>query len=236
MEIKLNKNIARKVLEVVDHGLVNGVGEPIPGKMCIEAAVCFALGLPHGDNPPCVGGAVRSFKISLNDQKWPTDKDRTKGMRKLAIAQLGSNEIDQDKFTEVLGFNCITRVLPVIVENALKEDKDNDFCKRQNKELEPLIAKLRKEKDFKTAKELSKEVWNIYAYASTSTSAYVYAYASASASAYASAYAYASASASAYAEKNRKFHLKVLNLIAECGLDALKEMKSPGVKWLSLCD
>ena len=78
MTIKLTKDIARKVLSTVDKGLVNGLGVREEGKMCIEAAVCFALGLPHGDNPPCVGSAVRSFKISLNDQKWPTDKDRTK--------------------------------------------------------------------------------------------------------------------------------------------------------------
>ena len=95
MEVTINKELAKKVLNVVDKGLVNGMGEAVPGKMCVEAAVCYALGLPHSDNPPCVGQNVRSFKISLNDQKWPTDKDRTKGMRKLAIAQLGSDEIDQ---------------------------------------------------------------------------------------------------------------------------------------------
>src|ERR1051326_3385041 len=81
------KDIARKVLEIVDHGLTNGKGEPIPGKMCVEAAVCFALGLPHGDNPPCVGEAVRSFKIALNDCEWTSDTARAKGLRKIAVAQ-----------------------------------------------------------------------------------------------------------------------------------------------------
>lgn len=81
--------IARKVLETVDAGLVKGLGLPIPGKMCVEAAVNYAFGLPHGDSPSCVGAAVRAFKIRLNDSAWPTDKDRTEGMRKLAIAQLG---------------------------------------------------------------------------------------------------------------------------------------------------
>src|SRR4051812_17912065 len=98
--ITINKVLARKVLKVVDAGLVGGLGVQEEGKMCIEAAVCFALGLPHGDNPPCVGENVRDFKISLNDCKWPSDRARTKGMRKLAIAQLGSNEISQSKFLE----------------------------------------------------------------------------------------------------------------------------------------
>lgn len=101
MEITLNRKIAKKVLEIVDKGLVNGLGVREPGKMCIEAAVCYALGLPHGDNPP--------FTLPL----------------------------------------LLTLPLPL--------------------------------------------------------------------------------------KKNKKFYLKVLNLIAGCGLDALIEMKSPGCKWLSLC-
>ncbi len=256
MEITINEEVAKKVLKIVDKGLVNGLGEAIPGKMCVEAAVCYAMGLPHGDNPPCVGTAVRSFKITLNDQKWPTDKNRTKGMRQLAIAQLGSNEINQEKFVEVLGFNCLTRVLPMIIKNAIEEDKDNEFVKKNVKmdELRAALSELETAKNLKTAKAAGRKVRDIYsayayAYDYSSASAYAYAYASAYASAYAYssayayAYAYSSASASAYAyasasasaEKNQKFHLKVLNLIAECGLDALKELKSPGVQWLGLC-
>ena len=46
---------ARRVLEIVDAGLIKGLGVAEPGKMCVEAAICYALGLPHGDNPGCVG-------------------------------------------------------------------------------------------------------------------------------------------------------------------------------------
>jgi hypothetical protein len=53
--MELSEAIAAKVLNAVDAGLVCGMGIQEPGKMCVEAAVCFALGLPHGDNPPCVG-------------------------------------------------------------------------------------------------------------------------------------------------------------------------------------
>ncbi len=257
MEIKLTKEVARKVLKVVDAGLVSGLGVAEPGKMCVEAAVCFALGLPHDDNPPCVGNSVRNFKISLNDCKWSSDKARTKGMRKLAIAQLGSNEIDQTKFLELVGFECITKILPVIIENALKEDKDNKFVKDRDDagKLKPLLAELKKVKTYKGAGKLAGKIWDVYAsayayaYASASAYAYAYAYASASAYAYASAsayayayaYAYASASASAYAsayayaKKNPTFSDKILNMTAEAGLNALKKLKSPGVKWLDLC-
>lgn len=50
-EVKLSKDVARKVLATVDAGLVSGLGKPIPGKMCVEAAVNYALGRPHGDDP-----------------------------------------------------------------------------------------------------------------------------------------------------------------------------------------
>lgn len=48
--MRITRKIAVRVLEVVDAGLVSGVGSPEPGKMCVEAAVCYALGLPHGDS------------------------------------------------------------------------------------------------------------------------------------------------------------------------------------------
>jgi len=61
--MKITKATARRVLEVVDAGLVKGLGRPIPGYMCVEAAVCYAMGLPHSDEPACVSPALRSLKI-----------------------------------------------------------------------------------------------------------------------------------------------------------------------------
>src|SRR5262249_36589829 len=86
-------------LTVVDAGLVSGVGQPIPGKMCVEAAVCFALGLPHGDEPACVSSALRALKIRLNDSGWSSPQARAKGLRRLAVAQLGSaGHLDAKEF------------------------------------------------------------------------------------------------------------------------------------------
>ena len=72
--IHLTEDVARKVLETVDVGLVSGVGNPVAGEMCVEAAVCFALGEPHGDRPTCVGEAVRAYKIRINDAGWSSDE------------------------------------------------------------------------------------------------------------------------------------------------------------------
>ena len=65
--IEITKEIAVKVLQVVDAGLTGGLGKPVPGQMCVEAAVSYALDLPHGDEPACVASALRSLKIKLND-------------------------------------------------------------------------------------------------------------------------------------------------------------------------
>ena len=205
MKTQINKKIARKVLEVVDKGLVKGLGNPEPGKMCVEAAVNYAMGLPHGDSPQCVGRSVRDFKIALNDSYWSSDKARTEGLRKLAIAQLGSDTLNQDDFTEKLGYRCMTTVLPLIVGNALKEDAENEFVKKNvdSKQLEIVVSQLEKAKTFEEAKTLVRQIRNIY---------------------------------SAYALKNPRFTDKILNLIAQAGLDTLIEMKSPGIKWLDICE
>ena len=91
-EMQINEQIAAKVLETVRHGLVSGLGIQEPGKMCVEAAVCYALGMPHGDEPTCVSPSVRRFKIVMNDSLWSSPAARSKGLERLALAQLGSNK------------------------------------------------------------------------------------------------------------------------------------------------
>ena len=83
---KITKTLAKKVRKIVDAGLVLGPGTPEPGKMCVEAAVCYALGEPHSDRPTCVHPAVRSFNITLNDAVWSSPQARAQGMRRAAVA------------------------------------------------------------------------------------------------------------------------------------------------------
>ena len=74
--MEITESLASRVLEVVNAGLVYGLGSPEPGRMCVEAAVCFAMGLPHSDTPTCVGPAVRALKIRLNDARWSSNEAR----------------------------------------------------------------------------------------------------------------------------------------------------------------
>ena len=110
---------AEKVLGVVDAGLVSGLGVAEPGKMCVEAAICYALGLPHGDDPGCVEPAVRAFKIALNDKRWSSKTARAKGLRGLAVAQLGSKGvIDGREFARRLAEQTIRQVVPIALRAA----------------------------------------------------------------------------------------------------------------------
>src|SRR5690606_9943883 len=121
----------RRVLSVVDQGLRSGLGKPIPGQMCVQAAVCFALGLPHGDDPNCVDPPLRLFVITHNDSPWSSPAARAEGMRKLAVAQLGSlGKLDSTKFVQNLAEQTIRRLLPPV----LRQIGLNDAAERCERE------------------------------------------------------------------------------------------------------
>ena len=120
--IDITEELARKCLTVVDAGLVSGLGVPELGKMCVEAAINYALGSPHGDQPKCgakdvVAQTLRRLKIRLNDAKWSSDQARTKGLRRLALAQLGSaGVLDEVEFAK----RVVTLAIRVSVPEALR--------------------------------------------------------------------------------------------------------------------
>lgn len=116
--MRITKTTARKVLEVVDQGLVKGLGLPKPGAMCVEAAVCYALGLPHSDQPLCVSPALRGPKIILNDAPWSSNEARTAGLRKLALLQLGTNvDFDEKLFSQRVALFTINVTLADLFES-----------------------------------------------------------------------------------------------------------------------
>lgn len=117
--MEITREIATTVRDVVAAGLVRGVGEPIPGKMCVEAAVCFALGLPHGDDPGCVSPSLRRLKIKFNDSPWSSNQARAAGLRRLAITQLGSlGMLDDREFVRRVVEMTIRKSVPAALRSA----------------------------------------------------------------------------------------------------------------------
>ena len=118
MALEITEPLIRKLLATVDAGLTAGVGVPEPGKMCVEAAIAFALGEPHSDGPTCVHPVVRAGKIALNDCAWSSDLARAQGLRRVAIAQLGSTKIDYVKYVTLLAQYTHDEIVPLAAESA----------------------------------------------------------------------------------------------------------------------
>lgn len=213
--------IARKVLTTVNAGLVSGLGRPVPGQMCVEAAVCYAMDLPHSDRPTCVGDAVRRFKIKLNDARWSSNAARTDGLRKLAIAQLGSETIDQKAFARIVAEQTIRKIVPFTLRKLALRD-----MKRSN-DLEAAALRCEQEGTGAAARN-ARAVADAVAYAVAAYAAAAAYAAYAAAAAYA-AYAAVAAGADATADE-------VLRISCHIGLDALIELKSPGCEFLYLVD
>jgi hypothetical protein len=253
---QMNIEIVTKVLETVDAGLVKGVGNPKPGEMCVEAAVCFAMGLPHGDEPTCVSRALRAIKIRLNDSNWSSNNARAKGLRRLAVAQLGSaNVLDDKEFTK--------RVVDLAIRKSVLEALRSaaSICKDAHKQTAMLDAAKRCEiegtreacLEAKNAADAAYAANAAAAYAAADAAAYADAAdaadAAADAAAYANAAAYAAyaadaanaaanaadaAYAAAYADAADAARDKSLADFCESVVQILIDMNAPGCQWLYL--
>ena len=224
---EITEEIARKVLTVVDAGLVNGVGNPIPGQMCVEAAVCYALGLPHGDDPKCVAPSLRSLKIRLNDSRWSSNEARAKGLRRLALAQLGSRDhLDDKEFARRVAELAIRKSVPEALRAAASIHKDPKHVAA----LRAAAAECEREPTRANALAARKAADAAYADADA-------AYADADAADADAAYAYAAAAYAAYAAAADAYARdKSLAAFAEGVVQILIEMNAPGVEWLPLTE
>ena len=232
---EINREVAKKVLETVDRGLSCGLGEPVPGQMCVEAAVCYALGLPHSDDPKCVGYAVRQFKICLNDKSWSSPEARAKGLRRVAIAQLGSDSIDQRAFVEEVVLQTVRQILPIVLRAA------GSMIPGHKEALELVSVSCESITAFSQAREIALKAKSA-AYAAYAAYAAAYAadadadaaaYAADAAAAAAAAYA---AAADADADDRKEKRDSILSIAAEIAVQALIKLGSKGCEWLDLCE
>jgi hypothetical protein len=255
----ITREIAEIVRDTVDAGLVKGVGVAEPGKMCVEAAVCYALGLPHGDDPGCVSSALRRLKIRLNDSNWSSDTARAKGLRRLALAQLGSaGVLDDREFARRVVEMTIRKAVPVGLRAAARRNPKHAAA------LEAAAVRCETEGTREAAREGERVAAAAYAaYAAAAAAAYAAAAAAADAAAdaayaayaayaaaaaadaaaayaayaaadAAAAYAAADADADADADAAARTRDRVLADYAEWVVEILIGMQAPGCQWLDL--
>ena len=122
--------ITKQHIEKIDYycsfGLVKGLGERKEGGMCVEAMIATVLGKEkHTDNNnDCVLPLLNSIKIALNDSVWSSNIARAKGMRNLAIAQLGTAGFDTDEFDRKLKEHSNKRILPYLVQKHKEKEPE----------------------------------------------------------------------------------------------------------------
>lgn len=228
---------------ILARGLSVGLGNR-SDLVCIEAAICIVLGLPHGDDPGCVGNAIRHYKIALNDSCWSCPKTRAQGMRNLGLAQLGSKGVVDDKeFKHKMALKTINILIPKLFRHIFPK---NQTCLTTAKKCEQATLDTADAAAFAAASAAAAVAdASSAAYAADDASAAAFAAANAfaataatnaSSAAYAyAAYAYAAANATnaanAAANVNRDGKNpcdKFLILSANLALETLKELGSPG--------
>lgn len=250
MSVEIDEGIARRVLEVVDAGLVRGMGEPIPGEMCVEAAVCYALGLPHGDDPPCVSPVVRRLKIRLNDARWSSPQARARGLRRLAIAALGSRGVlDEVEFVRRVARlaiqTCVPTALRAVAQRRAGEQRERllhaaDLCEREPTRNNALKARAAAYAYAADAAEAAAHAAFAAAYADAGA-AFAATADAAAAAAYVAAYADAAAAdasvnAALKSAEARAAYDDALATFAERVVHVLIDMDAPGCAFLHLTE
>jgi hypothetical protein len=227
--MEITQEIAQKVLDTVNAGLVRGLGKAIPGKMCVEAVVCFAMGLPHSTNPPCVSPTLRHLNIKLNDSNWSSKSARANGLRELALLQLGTaGVLDEVEFSKKIILLVINKYLPPVLRKV-NLNQEADACE-QAKNLDTAYA----------ATCAARNAARNAAYDAVCVTCAVYeavhaaaAWAAGDAATYdaASVATAAAARAASYITNDND---KTLLSFAKDVAEILIDMKVPGVQWLGL--
>lgn len=216
--------VRSKLTEIVSAGLVKGLGTPEPGKLCLEAAICLALGEAHGDKPSCVAAPDNAFAIRLQDAYPGTPEERAKLFLPLGLAQLGTAGTDRKPWAKLLVEGTIRKVLPMWLRNAAEKQSDKthraallaaaDKCESDGTQESAMHAR--------DAADAAQPATAAYAYATAAadaaTAAAADAYAATAAAAY--AYAYAAAIAAADAATAVVMRRKAIEMSVSIALEA----------------
>jgi hypothetical protein len=145
MTKQINEKSVKQVCSLVDKGLYGGgVGEPVPGQMCVEAVVSYVFDNNNGDidpddimlddHPSCVDDDLADMKIEMNDgATWLDDMDRGKGLKRLAIAQIGSvGKFNHYKFVTSLDKQLVMFLLERAPKNPASRSEMEEYWSVQS--------------------------------------------------------------------------------------------------------
>jgi hypothetical protein len=218
----INSFNVKKFDEILAKGLSDGLGER-GQQICIEAAICQVLDLPHGDDPGCVSKAVRAYKITLNDSCWSSPTARAAGLRDLGLAQLGSlGTVDDSAFAQILVEKTIRTLIPKLFRSAFSNNAfllaAADRCEQEGTQ------------EAATAASMAAGATNAAYIAYTATRAARAARYVVENATHAADYIAYTARAAAFATHPLKDDYLVLS--AKLALETLQELNSPGIALL----
>lgn len=133
----IDKPFVKKLLRTIDHGLTHGVGNGGEGHMCVQHAVNYVAGRVDYEDPIydekaddvkwCVLPEIAQFGIELNDSSWSSDKARAEGLRRLAVAELGSKGMNKRKLAARIRTNFIEHMVPQLDDDFEYEFESNSL-------------------------------------------------------------------------------------------------------------
>jgi hypothetical protein len=254
--MRITRPMAKRVLEVVDAGLVSGLGRAKPGQTCVEGAITVALGLPFNAEPICAHKVMCSLKVTLNDAGWSSPAARAKGLRKLALLQLGTaTTLDGQEFARRVSLMVVNTIIPetlmIVADMAGMPAKHKTALVTAAKACESAVdlaaasdaasdaasaasAAIYAASDAASAASDAARAASAASYAASdaaSAVSYAVSYAASDAARAASYAASAVSYAASYAARD-----SVLSRFADRVCDILIAMKAAGVKWLDLID
>jgi hypothetical protein len=145
----INETSVKQVCRLVDKGVRGGgIGIAEPGEMCIEAVISFVFDHDSGvgleddqlaeidDHPSCVDDRLCDMKIGHNDgADWESDLDRGKGLKRIAIAQLGSvDKFDSDEFASHLEQAMLDFLVERAPKNAVTVGEIQEYWEARSRE------------------------------------------------------------------------------------------------------
>lgn len=221
--------VIQRLDTLLKRGLCKGLGSA-DGQMCIEAAICQALGEPFAAEPKCVAPAVRRYKIRINDSmRWKSAGSRAEALRDIGIAQIGSAGIVDDReFARRVSERTVRVLIPALFRDVFF---NNTRCMAAAERCE-------KEGNIDAAREAQSAAYGYaYAYSAAASAAAADAAADATADATATAADAAAdaAAAAAYAYSaysGKRDPEKYLRLSVSLALEVLRELNSPGCQWI----
>lgn len=92
----ITATIVTNILAAIDAGIIAEAGTYVPGNMPVEDAIRYGFGDEEESEVSRAGGEGGRFLAMLGGSPWSSNSARAAGLRKLAIAQLGSADFDDD--------------------------------------------------------------------------------------------------------------------------------------------